>query len=80
MAPDDTIYLTDDGDHTVRQCTLDGKVLMTIGIPGKPEPYHERRAVSPVHPHGIVAARATSTCRTDTATRASTNTRPTENC
>src|ERR1700749_833253 len=27
MAPDDTIWLTDDGDHTVRQCTLDGKVL-----------------------------------------------------
>src|SRR6516165_4593796 len=27
MAPDDTIWLTDDGDHTVRQCTLEGKVL-----------------------------------------------------
>ena len=39
MAPDDTIWLTDDGDHTVRQCTLDGKVLLTIGIPGKPTPY-----------------------------------------
>ena len=30
---------TDDGDHTVRQCTLDGKVLLTIGIPGKPAPF-----------------------------------------
>jgi len=39
MAPDDTIWLTDDGDHTVRHCTLDGKVLLTIGIPGKPAPY-----------------------------------------
>ena len=39
MGPDDTIYLTDDGDHTVRKCTLDGKVLMTLGIPGKPAPY-----------------------------------------
>ena len=38
-APDGTLYLTDDGDHTVRQCTLDGKVLMTLGIPGKPTPY-----------------------------------------
>src|SRR4051795_11271586 len=38
-APDETIWLTDDGDHTVRQCTLDGKVLLTIGIPGKPAPY-----------------------------------------
>ncbi len=39
MGPDDTIYLTDDGDHTVRKCALDGKVLMTLGIPGKPAPY-----------------------------------------
>src|SRR5436305_8502153 len=39
MAPDDTIWLTDDGDHTVRQCTLDGKILQTIGVPGKPAPY-----------------------------------------
>jgi sugar lactone lactonase YvrE len=39
MAPDDTIWLTDDGDHTVRQCTLEGKVLLTIGIPGKPTAY-----------------------------------------
>ncbi|MBV9785816.1 MAG: hypothetical protein JO264_18585 [Acidisphaera sp.] len=36
MAPDDTIWCTDDGDHTVRQCTLEGKVLLTIGIPGRP--------------------------------------------
>ena len=39
MAPDDTIWLTDDADHTVRHCTLDGKMLLTIGIPGKPAPY-----------------------------------------
>src|SRR5262249_45525664 len=39
MAPDDTIWLTDDGGHTGRQCTLDGKVLLTIGIPGKTAPY-----------------------------------------
>jgi sugar lactone lactonase YvrE len=39
MAPDDTLWLTDDGDHTVRHCTLDGKVLLTIGIPGDPRPY-----------------------------------------
>ncbi len=43
LGPDDTLYCTDDGDHTVRQCTLDGKVLMTIGVPGKPaEPYSGR--------------------------------------
>lgn len=39
MGPDDTIYLTDDGDHTVRKCTLDGKVLLEIGIPGEPAPF-----------------------------------------
>jgi DNA-binding beta-propeller fold protein YncE len=39
FAPDETLYLTDDGDHTVRKCTLDGKVLMTLGIPGRPSPY-----------------------------------------
>jgi DNA-binding beta-propeller fold protein YncE len=36
--PNNTLYLTDDGDHTVRQCTLDGEVLMTIGVPGTPAP------------------------------------------
>src|SRR5918993_166717 len=39
MGPDDTLYLTDDGDHTVRKCTLDGEVLLTLGIPSKPAPY-----------------------------------------
>lgn len=39
MGPDDCIYLTDDGDHTVRKCTLDGKILLTIGVPGKPAPF-----------------------------------------
>jgi sugar lactone lactonase YvrE len=38
IGPDDTIWCTDDGDHSVRQCTLDGKVLMTLGTPGKPAP------------------------------------------
>mgnify|MGYP003650496883 FL=1 len=39
IASDDTLYCTDDGDHTVRKCTSEGEVLMTIGIPGKPAPY-----------------------------------------
>ena len=38
IGPDDTIYCTDNGDHTVRQCTLDGRVLLTIGVPGAPAP------------------------------------------
>ena len=36
MGPDDSIYLTDDGGHFVRKCSLDGKVLLELGIPGKP--------------------------------------------
>src|SRR5207253_7915098 len=39
MGPDDSIYLTDDGGHFVRKCSLDGKVLIEIGVPGKPSPY-----------------------------------------
>jgi DNA-binding beta-propeller fold protein YncE len=33
---DDVVYLADDGDHTVRKTTLDGKILMTLGTPGQP--------------------------------------------
>ena len=55
MGPDDTIYLTDDGDPTVRKCTLNGKVLMTLGVPREPkrymsgEPFHRctHTALSP---------------------------------
>jgi sugar lactone lactonase YvrE len=39
VAPDDTLWLTDDGDHTVRHCTLEGKVLLTLGVPGQPTAY-----------------------------------------
>ena len=59
MAPDDTIWLTDDGDHTVRQCTLEGKVLLTLGIPGKPAPYmsgepFHRCTHTAMSPHGDI--------------------------
>jgi sugar lactone lactonase YvrE len=33
---DDIMYLADDTDHTVRKCTLDGRVLMTLGTSGQP--------------------------------------------
>ncbi|MEZ5852836.1 MAG: peptidyl-alpha-hydroxyglycine alpha-amidating lyase family protein [Hyphomicrobiaceae bacterium] len=36
---DDILYCTDDGDHSVRKCTTDGKVLMTMGVPGRPAPF-----------------------------------------
>ena len=55
VAPDDTLWCTDDGDHTVRQMTTDGKMLLEIGIPGRPsqymsgEPFHRctHTALSP---------------------------------
>ena len=37
--PDDSIWCTDDGDHTVRRMTTEGKVLLEIGVPNKPAPY-----------------------------------------
>jgi hypothetical protein len=39
MGTDDTIYLADHGDHTVGRCTLDGRILLEIGVPGKAAPY-----------------------------------------
>jgi DNA-binding beta-propeller fold protein YncE len=35
---DGAIYCTDDGDHSVRKCDPFGKVLLTIGVPGKASP------------------------------------------
>ena len=43
VGPNDTLYCTDDGDHTVRQCTLEGEVLMTIGVPGEPADFYSGR-------------------------------------
>jgi DNA-binding beta-propeller fold protein YncE len=38
VGPDDMLYLTDDFGAAVRKCTLQGKVVLTIGTPGKPAP------------------------------------------
>jgi len=34
--PDDSVWLTDDGNHTIRQFTSEGRLLVTIGDPDKP--------------------------------------------
>jgi sugar lactone lactonase YvrE len=34
IGPDDSVWTVDDGDHTVRKFTTDGKQLMVIGTPG----------------------------------------------
>lgn len=39
VGPDDMLYCTDDGDHTVRKCSTDGKVVLELGIAGTPSPY-----------------------------------------
>ncbi|HSQ58059.1 MAG TPA: peptidyl-alpha-hydroxyglycine alpha-amidating lyase family protein [Gemmata sp.] len=36
IGDDDSVYLTDDADHTVRKFTSDGKLLLTLGTSGKP--------------------------------------------
>lgn len=43
IGPDGMLYCVDDGDHTVRKCTPDGKVVFTIGVPGKPSPFMSGR-------------------------------------
>src|SRR5262245_4770028 len=36
IGPDDSVYLTDDRDHTVRKFTPDGRLLLTLGVSGQP--------------------------------------------
>src|SRR5262249_33260605 len=36
VGPDDSVYCTDDRDHTVRKFSPDGKLLLTLGVSGKP--------------------------------------------
>lgn len=40
VGPDGMLYCVDDGDHSIRKCTPDGEVLMTIGTPDEPAPIH----------------------------------------
>jgi DNA-binding beta-propeller fold protein YncE len=35
IAPDDTLYLTDDEGHTVRRFTSEGRLLLTLGVSGR---------------------------------------------
>ena len=51
LGPDNTLYCSDDGDHTVRQCTLDGDVLMTLGVPGEPSPLFSGDPFQSLHAH-----------------------------
>ncbi len=39
VAHDGFLYLTDDHAHVVRKCTLDGRIVMEIGVPGHAAEY-----------------------------------------
>jgi DNA-binding beta-propeller fold protein YncE len=39
VGPDETLYCTDDSDHTVRRCTAEGRLLLQLGVPGAPAPF-----------------------------------------
>jgi DNA-binding beta-propeller fold protein YncE len=43
LAADGNIYCTDDGDHTVRKFTPEGRLLLQLGIPGRPAPVMSNR-------------------------------------
>ncbi|QCI63087.1 peptidyl-alpha-hydroxyglycine alpha-amidating lyase family protein [Phreatobacter stygius] len=43
IGADDCLYLTDNGDHTLRKFSLDGKLLLTIGEPKRPAPFMSGR-------------------------------------
>ena len=34
IGPDDSVYCVDNGDHTVRKFSPEGRLLLTIGVPG----------------------------------------------
>lgn len=36
IGPDGAAYCVDNGDHTVRKYTLEGELLLTLGVPGTP--------------------------------------------
>jgi hypothetical protein len=40
LAPDQTLYCTDDGNHTMTRHALDGELLMQIGRSGEAAPFH----------------------------------------
>ena len=50
IGPDDSVWLTDDGNHTIRQFTPDGKLLLTIGDPDRPAAAHSGKPFNrPTH-------------------------------
>jgi DNA-binding beta-propeller fold protein YncE len=50
IGPDDSVWLTDDGAHTIRQFTAEGKLLLTLGTAERPaEPHSGQPFNRPTH-------------------------------
>jgi DNA-binding beta-propeller fold protein YncE len=50
IGPDDSVWLTDDGAHTIRQLTADGKLRLTIGTAGRAADPHSGKPFNrPTH-------------------------------
>ena len=43
IGPDDALYCADDGAHCIYKCTPEGRILLTIGVPGAPAPRQSGR-------------------------------------
>lgn len=54
IGADDAIYCTDDGDHSVRKCTLDREASAGDRRAGESRPIHERPPVPSLHAHGAL--------------------------
>jgi DNA-binding beta-propeller fold protein YncE len=54
VGPDQTLYCTDDGNHTIRKFTRDGKLLMTMGIMNTPSDtgYDGKNTLTATRPGG----------------------------
>ncbi|HTG10722.1 MAG TPA: hypothetical protein VK746_07995, partial [Candidatus Eisenbacteria bacterium] len=55
IGPDGSVYCTDDGNHTVRKFTPQGKLLLTLGTMNKPSDtgYDGKDTMTVSHPGGV---------------------------
>ena len=63
IGPDDSVYCTDDSDHTVRKYTPDGRLLLTLGTSGKPSNTGRRSLGAPCTTSSQRWTPARSSCR-----------------
>ncbi|GIS65413.1 MAG: hypothetical protein CM1200mP3_16610 [Chloroflexota bacterium] len=57
IGPDDSVWTTDVGNHTVRKWTSDGNLLLTLGSPDNPAPEQSGETFSidlPISPSDLM--------------------------